>query len=670
VNATQWTQLLQAARSAKETLLAVTAPERHPIAIAASGSRLVGSTLSTELTRDEVEQVIVEGFFPACTADELPRRTSRVALQELGLPYAQDPAISRHLAAFLAQHASAGAAALASAQRGTGQPTVDSRSEKLVTPGSLATLPRPDAILLNGGVFNSPRLAHRLVEIASAWWAEQPRIPLLHHDSLDLAVARGAAAYGLARRGLGRKIGGGAAQALYLGLTSDDGKAGQRAVCVIPRGHEEGQTLEITERPFKLTVAQPVQFPLFATTADRVEKAGDIVEMTDAFRPLPPLHTVLRATQTRGGTVPVHLRSTLTELGTLELWCVSNAADERWRLEFELRAATARSRRTVTESMPASFGRVRELVDQVYGPVPRTIDPREVKKFGDTLEAALGPRETWSMPLLRELWGTLFAGAKRRRRSPVHERLFYRFVGYGLRPGFGYPLDEWRCEQTFQLLTENVHFHSETAGWNEFWVMWRRIAGGLTPEQHHATWRVLEPHLARRVPPSAVKNTPRAKGLQPEGLDEMVRTAASLEHLDATQKLILGNWIAARLKTPGQSGAGPWAWSLGRLGARVPIYGSGHKTIPADVAAEWLSILLSKGLRNVDGAAFAAVLLARATGDRTRDLDAEVRRQTVEALRDAKAPERWMQLVTDVVQLDAEDEARALGDTLPIGLEL
>jgi molecular chaperone DnaK (HSP70) len=669
LNATQWTQLVQAARAAKEALLTPGGPDRHAIAIAGAGSRLIGATLSTELTREEVEQSIVDGFFPMGAAGEQPRRSARVALQELGLPYAQDPAITRHLAAFLATHSAAGFAALGAAAPGRDQADESSLQAAGHRPPS-AALPRPDAILLNGGVFNSSRLSQRLIDAATNWWPAAPRIALLHHDSLDLAVARGAAAYGLARRGIGRRIGGGAAQALYIGVTPAREAAAASAVCVIPRGHEEGQTLELTERPFTLTVGQPVQFPLFATTADRVDRPGEIVEMTDVFHPLPPLHTLLRAAHTQGATVPVHLRSTLTELGTLELWCVSNAADERWRLEFELRGSAVRAGGTVTESMPASFGQVRELVDRVYGPAARTVDPREVKKLGQTLEGALGPRETWSMPLLRELWGTLFSGARKRRRSAMHERIFYRFVGYGLRPGFGYPLDEWRCEQTFQLLSENVNFHGEASVWNEFWVMWRRIAGGLTEEHHRALWQVLEPHLARRIPPSVGKNAPRPRGLQPEGLDEMVRTAASLEHLEPAQKAVFGKWIAKRLKTPGVSASGPWAWALGRAGTRVPIFGSGHRTVSPDQAAEWLSLLLDKDLRAVDGAAFAAVQLARLTGDRTRDLEPELRERTLAALRTAKAPERWLRMVGEVVALEAEDEARALGDTLPIGLKL
>ncbi len=221
LSATQWTQLAQATRTAKESLLSATPAERHGLALVAEGSRLLGGTLSTELKREEVERLILDGFFPDCAPGESPRRAPRVALQELGLPYAQDPAVTRHLTAFLRQHATAGFEAL----------------------GLLGSqgLPRPDAILLNGGVFNSPKITERLIRIASAWWPDEAPIRLLQHDSLELAVARGAAYYGLVRRGLGRRIGGGAAHAFYVGLAAQKEATTPRAVCLIPRGHEEGQ---------------------------------------------------------------------------------------------------------------------------------------------------------------------------------------------------------------------------------------------------------------------------------------------------------------------------------------------------------------------------------------------------------------------------------------------
>jgi molecular chaperone DnaK (HSP70) len=650
LSATQWTQLVQAARAAKEALLSVEGVERHGVSIAGEGSRLVGSTLSAEVTRREVEELILDGFFPRSGADERPRRAARVALQELGLPYAQDPAVTRHLAAFLHHHATASWAALGE------------QSE------AHSGLPRPDAILLNGGVFNSPALTLRLVEAVSAWWPDAPPVPLLRHESLDLAVARGAAYYGLVRRGLGRRIGGGTAQAFYVGIAEGKGSGIARAVCVVPRGQEEGQPIDLTQRPFSLTLGQPVQFPLYSTTADRVDRPGEVIELDDAFRPLPPIHTLLRGASSGTGVVPVHLRSALTELGTLELWCVSNVADERWRLEFDLRGSARQSATTAIESMPARYGEVRTIVERIYGSAPLTVDPKDVRKLRNALEAAIGPREEWSLPLLRELWGTLFAGANKRRRTVEHERVFYQLLGYCLRPGFGYPLDDWRGEQTFRLFQEGVNARADTTVWREFWIMWRRLAGGLDESQQMEIWQFVRPHLAREISPKA-KNLSKPKGPQPLGIDEMVRTAAALEHLPPAEKVVFGNWIVARLKDP-QLRSGPWAWALGRLGARVPIYGSSHRTVDLEPAEGWLKLLLELGLGRVDGAPFAAAQLARMTGDRTRDIDETVRAQTLDALRSAGAPERWLQMVEQVTQLEAADEARALGDTLPVGLKL
>ena len=650
LSATQWTQAIQAARTAKEALLGTTPPERYGVSLVSEGSRLLGGSLSTDLTREEAEAIVMDGFFPRAGVQERPRRVSRMALQELGLPYAQDAAIIRHLAAFLAQHAAAGFSALGETAPAEG------------------ALPRPDAILLNGGVFNSPRLAERLVEAVSAWWPGAPRIRLLKHESLELAVARGAAYYGLVRRGHGLKIGGGAARAYYVALQRPADSAEQPVLCLIPRGFEEGNQVDIGERPFTLTLGRPVQFTLSSTTSDRIDKPGDVVPLTEDLKPLPPIHTVLKGAAGKTAEVPVHLQAGLTEIGTLELFAVSNVADERWRLEFELRGTGGERELTVTESMPARFAEAKENVERVYGNKPLPIGPKDVKQLARTLEKVLGPKETWRVPVLRELWSSLFAGASKRRRTADHERVFYHLTGFTLRPGFGYPLDHWRAEQTFGLFEQLVQHHTEKAVWIEFWVMWRRVAGGLGEARQRKLYDYLKPHLARRVPPDAPQQG-KLKGIQPEGLDEMVRTAASLEHIDAGDKAELGRWVAERLKAENKSG-GPWAWALGRLGARVPLYGSSHKVVDVEVAESWLSLLLEMDLKRIDGAQFAAAQLARLTGDRTRDLGPELRSRAADALRASKAPDTWVRMVTEVVALEAADEARALGDTLPAGLRL
>jgi molecular chaperone DnaK (HSP70) len=683
LSATQWTQLVQAARLGKESLLSSEAPEQFNLSVAAEGSRLVGRALSTHLMRAEAEQTILDGFLPACAPDASPQRVARVALQELGLPYAPDPAITRHLAAFLRAHAAAGFAALSEDAKGPEGDRSDANNSESAggaqpKPQS-SILPRPDAILLNGGVFNSPKIAKRLLDVVSSWWPSAPPVPLLRHNSLELAVARGAAVYGLARKGLGRRIGGGAAHALYVGLEKA-GSESPLALCVVSRGQEEGETIDLGQRTFHLALGRPVRFPLFSTAAERVEKSGEVVPVTDDLHPLPPIHTLLKGSGGKAGNVPVHLRAALTELGTLELWCVANETGERWRLEFELRGTESAGLLTAAEpvqSMPESFAEARAAVEHIFGRKGGQAQPsgkysslpKDVKQLWGALERILGPREQWQLPVLRELWTVLLGGAAKRRRSAEHERIYFQLLGYSLRPGFGYPLDEWRSEQTARLFGERVEFHKEKAGWNEFWILWRRISGGLTESRQAEIWSFLKPYLAVQVPPDPPKNLLRPKGLKPEGLDEMVRLGAALEHLEPAEKSELGDWIAARLRrrTPG---GGPWSWALGRLGARAPIYGSSHKTVSAEKATEWVNLLLEPKLAETEGALFGLVQLARRTGDRARDLDDSMRARILARIRAAKVSPSWERMLTEVVALDAADKARALGDTLPAGLLL
>ena len=632
LNATQWSELLQASRAAKESLLSPQAGETYHLSVVGEGGRLIGGSMSAKLSREDVERIVLDGFFPYCRSDELPHRTTRVALQEFGLPYAQDPAVTRQLAGFLRAHSAAGP---------------------------------PDAILVNGGVFNSAAIVSRLLQVISQWWPEAARIRILEHDSLELGVARGAAWYGLVRRGLGRRIGGGAAHSFYVGLDTKRNEEA-KALCLIPRGQEEGRTVELGGRTFDLTLGRPVQFPLFTSTSDKAVSAGEIVTVSEELHPLPPIHTILKSAGGRTGQIPVHLRAVLTEIGTLELWCVSSAVEEQWRLEFELRGSAATPGGTIVESMPPQFATARKLVENIFagksaGRAP--LEPAKPRQLWRNLEKVLGPREQWRVPLLRELSGAVQAGASRRRRSSDHERVWFQLAGYMLRPGFGYPLDEWRCEQIAALFAQGVAYHQENQVWTEFWTMWRRIAGGLTEERQTEIWNYLKPQLNRYLDPNPPKHQPKLKGIQPEGLVEMVRLTASLEHLPLDQKIIIGDWIAPRVSVPG-----PWAWALGRVGARVPLYGSIHKTVDSSKASEWLDLLLHAHSNNTEGALFAVVQLARLSGDRSRDLDDSSRTRALDALRVSKSPESWQRLLLEVVPMETADQVRAFGDALPAGL--
>jgi len=318
--------LQHAARGAKEKLLGDGNAKSAQIAIAGKGSKLVGGTLRTEVTREEVQRAIVDGFFPVVASAERPTTRARAALTQLGLPYAQDPAVTKHLAALLARHADAVA-------------------------GKKGAILRPTRLLFNGGVMKSPLLRERVRQNVDAWLAEDgaPGARVLEGADLDLAVARGAAAYGLARRGRGVRIRGGTARSYYVGIESAmPAVPGMEppitALCVAPFGMEEGTSTEVQGGELGVVVGEKVSFRFFGSTVRRRDAVGAAVER---WRPgeieeLAPIEVDLPAEgRPRGDVVPVTLRSSVTEVGTLLLEAVPReprAKDERWKVELSVRS--------------------------------------------------------------------------------------------------------------------------------------------------------------------------------------------------------------------------------------------------------------------------------------------------------------------------------------------
>jgi molecular chaperone DnaK (HSP70) len=632
LNAGELSQLLQQCRSAKERLLAVEAPERVTVTVLGGGARLIGGARSAELSRDEVRALLVDGFLPQVEPGERPQGR-RAAVVEFGLPYAADPAISRHLAAFLARHTETGRQAL-------GERASPDRP------------PMPDVVLLNGGVFHGAALAERLLAMLADWRGAPPL--RLDNPEPDLAVAFGAVAYGLARRGQGLKIGGGSARSYVLRV--DGGEKQKQGVCLLPRGVEEGREVRL-ERTFALRLGAPVQFHLLSSTGDAVYPPGAVVALESGdFTPLPPIATVIENATGAGETL-VQLIAQLTEVGTLEVDCV--AADDparRWRLAFQLRGDDAAAQTRLHPRFPEAAARL----ERFYGARATEVDAKEIKSLRNDLERWLGRRDNWETPLLRELFGVLWAGARRRRRSADHERLWFSLTGYCLRPGFGDPLDDWRVGQLWTLYEQGVQHGRDTQVWAEWWTLWRRVAGGLDA----AAQARLGDDLLRDLRPLTGK---AAKDKQP-AVEDMARLAALLERLPAVRKTEMGELLLARLARKGESPQ-LW-WAVGRLGTRVPLYGSAHDVVPGSTATAWLEQVLALDWKGVAPAAFAATLLARLSGDRERDLDAETRIRVIQRLRAAKAPASWVRMVAEVVELDEGDAGRVFGETLPPGLKL
>jgi molecular chaperone DnaK (HSP70) len=308
-------------RAAKETLLQADAPKSQPLAILGRGSSVIGGTIRTELAYKELETTLVDGFFPRCAPNDLPKSARRVGFQEMGLPYAADPGVTRHLAKFL-----------------TRQRAAESTSQSFA---------HPTAILFNGGVMKADLLRQRVVEVLNGWLDQEggQSVRMLAGTDLDHAVACGAAYYGLARRGKGVRIRGGAARSYYIGIeTSIPAVPGVpapiKALCVVPFGMEEGTESDIPGQEFGLVVGEPAEFRFLGSTTRREDRIGQLVEEPgDEIDELSPVETTLSWIGQEGVTIPVRLHTRVTEVGTLELWAVSRDETHRWKLEFNVRTA-------------------------------------------------------------------------------------------------------------------------------------------------------------------------------------------------------------------------------------------------------------------------------------------------------------------------------------------
>jgi len=652
LNAASLTKLIQQTRKAKEDLLSSHAPEEVKITMLGSGSKLLGGTKSIGLTKHEVHQIALDGFFPLSDFEQTPDKR-RSAVVEFGLPYVADPAVSKHIAEFLTQHQQVSKAALTTIEEPSNQAAI------------------PVGVLLNGGVFNSDLVTERITTLLGNWKGSP--VSVLDNPHPDWSVALGAVAFGKARRGAQLKIGGGAARSYFLHL-QEKNKMG-KALCLLAKGTDEGNEIRLNGRRFSLTLGEPVRFNLLTSTHDTLSNNTDIqngvmVDVDpDLFSPLPPYistldgseNTVLQANQKER--VEVQLACQLTEVGTLKMECVSVDNDvQRWQLEFEVRNQQADSDEQA--ELHPRLNECKELISRLYSGNKKSADNKEIKTLTKDLEKRLGKRDEWDFTTLRHLFDTFSLGRKRRRRSEQHEKNWLRLAGFAMRPGFGDPTDSWRMEQVWGLYQQSIQFQNHQ-GWTDWWVFWRRVAGGLSQEQQED----ILADIAKYLHPGAAKNPKSAKDAQDKGYEAMVRLSASLEHLEVEDKVLLSTWFLSKAMNHNQFEQAHW-WALGRLASRTPLYGSQHSVIPREQVEQWLPKLLEQNWIKEPMIAFAAVMICRKTGDRLFDISDDYREQVLAKLKQSKVPDSWFSLVEEVKELSDSESKRIFGDALPSGLSL
>jgi Hsp70 protein len=317
LDAWQSVSLWHAARNAKETLLADAGPDQHPISVLGRGSRVIGGTVSVDVQRDEVANLLADGFFPHCQRTDRPQRSRVSGFQEIGLPFESNTAITQHLAEFLGVHSA--------------------------TDGAIGL---PSRVLFNGGVFKASRLRSRLLDVLRGWCDTDSKTCELEGErDLDNAVARGAAYYGWVKQHQGVRIHGGVARSYYVGIETaglaiPGAPRPLRALCVVPFGMEEGHQIDVPSGEIGVVLGEPAHFRFFSSASRKQDQPGDVLERwsDDELIETDSLETVLSADdEIDQPYVPVRFQTRITELGVFELWCVSTTTDQRWKLEFSVR---------------------------------------------------------------------------------------------------------------------------------------------------------------------------------------------------------------------------------------------------------------------------------------------------------------------------------------------
>lgn len=591
--------------AAKERMLADESLKKVEITVLGGGASLIGGSLKAEITREEALELTLEGFLPFCGIGDQPKEEKRSLFRELGLPYVSDPAITRHLASFLNANGHA----------------------------------KPDALLFNGGFFIPQLCQNRVADVMERWIGKRPMI--LENNDLDLAVAVGASYYSYVRStGAGLLVRGGLPRSYYVGVGENE------SVCLIPRGSEEGSTVELDSQDLHLVANKPVSFRLYSSLSRVDDLVGHVLTgaETDALHLHAPLDAVIRFGKLGERLVPIKLRAHLTAVGTLELWADSKISEHKWRVQFELRkqAAARQAGRPAAVVSDEALGRAEALVEAAF-----KSDAVTGAELPAMLEQTLGlGRNSWPLTTIRRLADKMIEYGDGRKKSAALELRWLNLCGLCLRPGFGFPGDEFRIEQARRIYAGGLTYSNQVENETQWWIFWGRVAGGLNKNQQGDIFQRLSVHLLPRGArkPQRINNSL---------LREMWRTAASLELLPIATKTQLGDALLAKVKSNDMRETG--LWCLSRIGARKLFYGPINQVIPVSTATRWL-----EALAKVPHAADTLVAIARHTGDGTRDVSGPTRELVRRAI-----PESLIGLLDGD---EREDLGKVFGEELPSGL--
>lgn len=636
----KWKTLCHNCRQAKEKILDEDVPSVR-ITLKGEGRALIAGTLAADLTREDLEDVLISGFFPEVSQDDVLVKPPGKAITEFGLPYEQEPSVTRHIGWFLEKH----------------------RAE---VQSLLGKEPMPDLILFNGGSLKPGLVRERIRASVRHWFhcTDEALPRVLDNPDPDLAVALGASYYGLVKQGTGVRVGSGSPRSYYLGIgdTRDCGvsPSARKAVCIVERGLDEGSAIALPDMEFEVLANQPVCFDMFSSSFRSGDRSGDIVDCDETLTPMSPLHTVIKfGNKGDRRQIPVSINPEYTEMGTLAMWCRSKVSNHRWKLQFQLRDPEKGIEDLEEETFDEDVvDRIRQAIEAAF---VQASDPSLVKSLVRTIEETVGRKKNrWPMSLLRSMADKLIDLSGQRGASQDHEIRWLNLTGFCMRPGFGDAFDEERMRRLWKLYLTGPVFPKAKQNCLEWWIFLRRIAGGLKAGQQRQFFQDISSLLLPG------KNT--GKGIPPQELVEIWMAAANMERLLVKDKVILAKALLPQLK-PGKTPKQLF-WAISRIGARELLYGSVDRVVTAKDVRVWSGKLMKMDWPRQHPVTQAIVQMARKTGDRTRDIDPDASEEILNWLDSMGAAQEEKSVVRDVVEIQDKEKSAIFGESLPLGLVL
>jgi molecular chaperone DnaK (HSP70) len=631
LRADPWLKLLAQARQIKEKVLneTVSPDDELHVAIGGRGASLFDSTETISLAAKEVASLIYDGFYPQCPGTAEPQQKSQMGLSEWGLPYAQDTAITRHLAHFL-------------------------RQEPI------------DAVLFAGGSLNSERLRQHLGEILQTWQTQPIRE--LKASSLDLTIARGATAYAWLKDHSETRIVANYPRAVFLKVQHG---ANAQLLRLIPRNSPLGSRFHVDSTDLEAVVNQQVSFEIWVSPTDQGQTIGELVPIRGDAHSLAPLQTTLTYPDHKESQLKIALIAEITETGMLRLACIDrDQPTTRWDLEFslsqaegssQLQAATAGSDTDATPLPAEQLAQVETIIRDVFGKKKgqQSAPNHRPGEVAAELERVLHkPRQEWSVVELRQIWDILKTGMTRRARSPEHEATWLNLAGFTLRPGFGAARDPERMEQMWNCYQMGMAHPKEARVQDQWWIAWRRVAGGLSAERQTLIFDKIFPQIRKK-----------------EGADasrEMILLAGALERVEMNRRIQLGRTLSKQIASGRKEQLDAKAWALGRVSSRIPLYSGADAIVPPGLVEDWLDSLAALNPRQKHYRQLVHVfsLAGRRVEQRDFDLAPQYRDLCLHKLHEAKADSPMIEPVEQFIPPDRGLYDELFGEALPLGIRL